>query len=186
MFYWLSASGKRALSFWKSEDCFLMHLQKTLQQRWKKGLWLVPLQLWVIQEIQKSEPSHLDTRPTNATRVVNGLMLIPMCNGVGWTLWKGHGWNCEDVQWNKGCQWCLLCSGCQLKSQSFFSQAILHAAFWAYLRSFQDRHVLFPNIVCHHFPFYTRWWFQIFFIFTPIWGRFPIWLIFFKGVETTN
>ena len=30
------------------------------------------------------------------------------------------------------------------------------------------------------------WWFQIFFIFTPIWGRFPFWLIFFKGVETTN
>ena len=29
-------------------------------------------------------------------------------------------------------------------------------------------------------------WFQIFFIFTPIWGRFPFWLIFFKGVETTN
>ncbi len=26
----------------------------------------------------------------------------------------------------------------------------------------------------------------IFFIFTPIWGRFPFWLIFFKGVETTN
>ena len=25
----------------------------------------------------------------------------------------------------------------------------------------------------------TRWWFQIFFIFTPIWGRFPFWLIFF-------
>ena len=24
----------------------------------------------------------------------------------------------------------------------------------------------------------ARWWFQIFFIFTPIWGRFPIWLIF--------
>ncbi len=32
----------------------------------------------------------------------------------------------------------------------------------------------------------TRWWFQIFFIFTPTWGRFPIWLIFFKWVETTN
>ena len=32
----------------------------------------------------------------------------------------------------------------------------------------------------------TRWWFQIFFIFTPTWGRFPFWLIFFKGVETTN
>ena len=30
------------------------------------------------------------------------------------------------------------------------------------------------------------WWFQTFFIFTPIWGRFPFWLIFFKWVETTN
>ena len=38
-------------------------------------------------------------------------------------------------------------------------------------------------------PQFTRWWLQIFFIFTPIWGRFPIWLIyliFFRWVETTN
>ena len=33
---------------------------------------------------------------------------------------------------------------------------------------------------------FSGWWFQRFFMFTPIWGRFPIWLIFFKGVETTN
>ena len=33
---------------------------------------------------------------------------------------------------------------------------------------------------------YSSWWFQIFFIFTPTWGRFPIWLIFFNWVETTN
>ena len=26
----------------------------------------------------------------------------------------------------------------------------------------------------------------IFFVFTSTWGRFPFWLIFFKGVETTN
>ncbi len=32
----------------------------------------------------------------------------------------------------------------------------------------------------------SGWWFQIFFIFIPIWGRFPFWLIFFKWVETTN
>ena len=32
----------------------------------------------------------------------------------------------------------------------------------------------------------SGWWFPIFFIFTPIWGRFPFWRIFFKGVETTN
>ena len=35
-------------------------------------------------------------------------------------------------------------------------------------------------------PTISRWWFQIFFIFTPIWGRFPIWLICFKWVESTN
>ncbi len=35
-------------------------------------------------------------------------------------------------------------------------------------------------------PFITGWWFQVFFIFTPIWGNDPIWLIFFKWVETTN
>ncbi len=32
----------------------------------------------------------------------------------------------------------------------------------------------------------TRWWFQLFFIFTPTWGSDPIWLIFFNWVETTN
>ena len=32
----------------------------------------------------------------------------------------------------------------------------------------------------------ARWWFQIFFIFTPIWRRFPFWLIFFRWVETIN
>ena len=30
----------------------------------------------------------------------------------------------------------------------------------------------------------SRWWFQIFPMFTPIRGRFPFWLICFKGVET--
>ena len=35
-------------------------------------------------------------------------------------------------------------------------------------------------------PSKSRWWFQIFFIFTPIWGRFPVWLIFFKWVGSTT
>ena len=29
-------------------------------------------------------------------------------------------------------------------------------------------------------------WFQIFFMFIPIWGRFPFCLIFFRWIETTN
>ena len=36
------------------------------------------------------------------------------------------------------------------------------------------------------FPVFSRLWYQISFIFTPIWGRFPFWLIFFKGVATTT
>ena len=44
-------------------------------------------------------------------------------------------------------------------------------------------------IVCQWWYYeliFTRWWFQILSIFTPTWGRFPSWLIFFRGVETTN
>ena len=33
---------------------------------------------------------------------------------------------------------------------------------------------------------FTRWWFQICFIFTLTWGRFPFWLIFFKWVSSTT
>ena len=32
----------------------------------------------------------------------------------------------------------------------------------------------------------SRWWFQIFLIFTPICGRLPFWLIFFKWVGSTT
>ena len=35
-------------------------------------------------------------------------------------------------------------------------------------------------------PIKAWWWFQICFIFIPTWGNDPIWLIFFKWVETTN
>ena len=37
-----------------------------------------------------------------------------------------------------------------------------------------------------HIYTHTRWWFETFFIFTPTWGRFPFWLIFFRWLETTN
>ena len=33
---------------------------------------------------------------------------------------------------------------------------------------------------------YTGWWFRTFFIFPVSWDDDPIWLIFFRGVETTN
>ena len=45
---------------------------------------------------------------------------------------------------------------------------------------------LFKQQILKGWDWMTRWWFQIFFIFTSIWGRIPIWLIFFRWVETTN
>ena len=45
---------------------------------------------------------------------------------------------------------------------------------------------LFTQTMMNGLLTFTKWWFQIFFMFTPIWGRFPIWLIFFKRVESTN
>ena len=38
----------------------------------------------------------------------------------------------------------------------------------------------------HSIHDHTRWWFRIFFISIYTWGRCPIWLIFFKWVETTK
>ena len=32
-------------------------------------------------------------------------------------------------------------------------------------------------------PAVSRWWFEIFFIFTPSWGRFPFWLTFSDGLK---
>ena len=30
------------------------------------------------------------------------------------------------------------------------------------------------NLLDFYLPYKSRWWFQIFFIFTPAWGRFPL------------
>ena len=44
----------------------------------------------------------------------------------------------------------------------------------------------------HHFSghsgpgYVTRWWFQTFLFFIPIWTRFPFWLTFFKWVGSTT
>ena len=60
---------------------------------------------------------------------------------------------------------------------------------WKGFEKFGDAKVTqSPNffLVSHQGWQFSRWWFQFFFIFTPTWGNDPIWLIFFKWVETTN
>ena len=41
-------------------------------------------------------------------------------------------------------------------------------------------------LLCHGKSPFSGWWFQIVFMFTPIWGNDTVWLIFFRWVETTT
>ena len=58
---------------------------------------------------------------------------------------------------------------------------------WSYSRKFKEgfRSVKWGRWFSDE-EWLARWWFQIFFIFIPTCGNDPIWLIFFKWVETTN
>ena len=42
------------------------------------------------------------------------------------------------------------------------------------------------NIGGTHFPWLSMWWFQIFFIFIPIWGRWILFWLFFRWVGSTT
>ncbi len=56
-----------------------------------------------------------------------------------------------------------------------------------YYPSLHDRGISFkPHMEIPIKQPVSRWWFQRFFIFTPVWGRFPIWLRFYRWVETTT
>ena len=46
--------------------------------------------------------------------------------------------------------------------------------------------VIFSALALGSSQLVTGWWFQIFFILTLTWGRFPFWLIFFKWVGSTT
>ena len=57
---------------------------------------------------------------------------------------------------------------------------------WSRLRTLGGGMVQVHDFSGKSVRLWSRWWFQIFFMFIPTWGRFPLWLIFFKRVETTN
>ena len=69
----------------------------------------------------------------------------------------------------------------------FFHGSHVFAVWGANERTKQLVDLMVRNSNCSIYPtFYSRWWFQIFFISTPICGRFPIWLIFFRWVGSTT
>ena len=57
---------------------------------------------------------------------------------------------------------------------------------FSYKRAVLWRCFFLGKCVIHNSKPFAGWWFQRFWIFTPVWGRFPFWLIFFRWVETTK
>ena len=55
---------------------------------------------------------------------------------------------------------------------------------WVYQQRL--RGVCSSSVCWNNLRIFTGWWFQICFIFNPTWENDPIWLIFFKWVETTS
>ena len=99
---------------------------------------------------------------------------------------KQHHWVC----FLSPCNW-LRYVRCWL-----FAQLPTHCT-WSTSSLFGDtwlQYSLFPSIHDYWsvytyifiFTYNIQGGFQYFFLFTPMWGRFPIWEIFFKGVETTK
>ena len=84
---------------------------------------------------------------------------------------------------------CKLFGSEALQVQSVLNNEYMNCRSWKSMWS-SWKSIEFSRFAKKRVPFWrilkTRWGFQIFFIFTPIWGRFPIWLIFFNWVETTN
>ena len=78
------------------------------------------------------------------------------------------------------CFCCTLSSGWKLMQRiAHVHHKVVGKTKWGFLdvkRCWSYNQVRFTNYIL------SRWWFQIFFIFTPNWARFPIWLIFFRWV----
>ena len=76
-----------------------------------------------------------------------------------------------------------ICTQCFHVHQHLPTGSVLHTWMCACLHTTFACNILYSNRL---YDLITGWWFRISFIFTPIWKRFPFWLIFFKWVETTK
>ena len=65
---------------------------------------------------------------------------------------------------------CWVVSAMNLLSARYWLKAVVMSGF------------LFVSL----FNYWSCWWFQVFLILIPIWGRFPCWLIFFNCVGSTT
>ena len=62
----------------------------------------------------------------------------------------------------------------------------LVVGFGQFCSDHQPTFISYVHAKCHKNAM-TGWWqLNYFFVCTPLWGRFPFWLIFFRWVETTN
>ena len=97
-------------------------------------------------------------------------LLGPLSRGELWRYsqkWRRHKKCSKSRTW----KWTFFC----LKGSPFFR--------------FHRNNFFFHGVKCwlwlakKESSWFSRWWFQVFFIFTPTWGGFPIWLIFLDGLK---
>ena len=95
---------------------------------------------------------------------------IPFANKFDcvWATCVGRAW--KQCLWDHGFTW-------------WFTVVFITKKHWGNHSTLQFSH----KYCCKYSTrSHSRWCFQIFFIFIPTWGDDPLWLIFFRWVETTN
>ena len=84
----------------------------------------------------------------------------------------------QELKWQHDTPGSCYCAWWKMQRLCWHNDVAQH---WKWLRNSLAR----PKKYLECF-FFAGWWFQRFFLFTPTWGNDPIWLIFFKWIETTT
>ena len=100
-------------------------------------------------------------------------------------IWRDSPWSINMFFLNLFMSICTRVPICA--QQTTFLEQISYNSTLSYFRRKGSKvEEIFVSVQWPNWPNSFGWWFQFFVIFNPTWGRFPIWLIFLKWVETTN
>ena len=153
---------------------------------WREEIWKGVVQVYIIEEMHFVRRSNLTTFMTWVVEL-GSLPLQPPKNthlgSMGRLHIYLHEWMIFMVNFVCKCRYIYhrwITVGDDPILELWFRRPLRSSRMTFYFRFFG----YCGGTVCNRWQ--SRWWFQIVFIFTPTWGNDPFWLIFFKGVETTN
>ena len=96
----------------------------------------------------------------------------PCCSAFSFGSWWNHWWKRHQI-WRTPHSPTRFHGHLQVRFDGFAM-----ANFWSRLFLLV---CIFSWFLSHSRKMMTRWWFQIFFIFSPTWGRFPFWRAYFSN-----